>query len=176
MVIVVMGVSGSGKTTVGLALAEALEWRFADADSYHPPENVAKMARGEGLTDADRAPWLAALRARIAQWLAGGTDAVLACSALKDSYRSLLESDEDAGAAAEAAAPGARRVDFVYLKASQALIAARLRARVGHFATVTLVPSQFQALEEPDPRQALVIDAALAPAAIVAEVRRGLKI
>ena len=90
MVILLMGVTGSGKTTIGRALAESLKWQFADADDYHPPANVAKMRAGIPLDDADRAPWLAVLQAKIRDWLQAGNDTVLACSALKQAYRNEL--------------------------------------------------------------------------------------
>ncbi len=140
-----MGVSGSGKTTVGRAVAEALGWRFLEGDDYHPPASVAKMAAGTPLTDADRWPWLDRLRDELKAIAARGEHAVLACSALKEAYRARLAQ--------------ARGVRFVYLKADRATIAARLAARAGHYMPATLLDSQFATLEEP--RDALVIDVAL---------------
>ncbi len=131
-----MGVTGSGKTTVGTLLAAQLGWEFADADQFHPAANVEKMARGIALTDADREPWLRALHDAIVQWLADGKNVVLACSALKRSYREKL------GIGGE--------VRLVYLKGSYDLIAARLRERHGHFATEAILAGQFAALQEPD--------------------------
>lgn len=141
--VVVMGVSGSGKTTVGTALAERLEVPYAEADDFHPQRNVAKMAAGNPLDDEDRRPWLDA----IARWLAGhtGTGGVVACSALRRRYRDRLR----------ASAP---EVFFVHLDGSRELIAERLRARTGHFMPPSLLDSQFESLEElePDERGAAV--------------------
>lgn len=132
--LVVMGVSGSGKTTVGRLLAERLGRVFADADDFHTPVNVAKMHGGHALTDGDRAPWLLALAAWIAEYDAEGTPTVLACSALKRAYRDALRK-----------APG--RVRFVHLAPSPADIAARMRARTGHFMPPELLASQLADLE-----------------------------
>ncbi|MGI0490719.1 gluconokinase [Alkalinema pantanalense CENA528] len=135
-VIIIMGVSGSGKTTVGERLAEALGWQFEDADRFHPAANVAKMSQGIPLTDADRLPWLQCLQTEIQQWLEVPTPKVLACSALKNSYRQWLQVSD--------------RVKFVYLKGSFELIQQRLSQRQGHFMSASLLKSQFEALEEPD--------------------------
>lgn len=151
-VLLVMGVAGSGKTTIGRGLAAALDVRFFDADDFHPPENIQKMARGEPLGDADRAPWLAALRTLVAEVLAAGGCAVLACSALKQTYRQQLRVD-------------ARRVPVVFLNGSAELIAERLRARRGHFAHESLLASQLATLEPPD--DALEVDVSGAPAEVV---------
>src|SRR5579883_3513106 len=129
MVILVMGVAGAGKTTVGRLLAQRLGFRFADADDLHPPENVARMRAGLPLREEDRAPWLAALRRLIDGWLEHGEDAVLACSALRASHRRQLG----------AGRPGVR---LVFLHAPPALLAARLAARKGHFAGPALLESQ----------------------------------
>ena len=129
-----MGVAGSGKTTVGVLLAQKLGWQFADADDFHPAENKDKIRQGIALTDADRVPWLAALRSAIVQWNAAGENVVLACSALKSSYRDELR----AGA-----------VRFVYLKGDSALLLGRLRSRHGHFADEKILASQLATLEEP---------------------------
>lgn len=161
MVILIMGVAGSGKTTVGQALAAELGWIFADADDFHPPANVAKMAAGEPLTDADRAPWLAALRDFIAVRLRSGEKAVVACSALKQSYRAML-------------APDRRQVPVVHLQGSPALIKARLGARRGHFLPPTLADSQFATLEPP--ADAVTLDAGASPAELVAAIRRALHV
>lgn len=155
-IVVVMGVAGAGKTTVGQALAADLGWPFADADAFHSPASRAKMSAGIPLTDADRAPWLDRLAAWIAERLASGQTGVLACSALKQDYRRHLSGGRD-------------EVLFVYLKADPALLADRLLHRQGHFAKVSLLESQLATLEEP--REALVVDAAQTPGEIVRGVR-----
>lgn len=143
MTIVLMGVQGSGKTTVGRALAMRLGWSFADADDFHSAANKAKMSAGIALTDQDRAPWLAALRAEIDRTAAEHRNLVLACSALKERYREQLATPD---------------VRLVFLRGTPALIAARLKARHGHYAKLDLLPSQFEQLEEP--KNALIIDIA----------------
>lgn len=148
--LVVMGVAGVGKTTVGRLLAERLGWPFVDADAFHPAANVAKMKRGEPLTDADRAPWLAALRALLAQHAAEGQPLVLACSALRAAYRDVLA---DGGPIA-----------FVHLYGSSALIRTRMEAR-DHFMPPGLLASQFEALEPPE--NALTLSVEAPPAALV---------
>ena len=153
LVLVVMGVVGSGKTTVGRLLAGRLGWRFADADDFHPALNVEKIRHGIALDDRDRAPWLSALRTAIEQWNADGQNAVLACSALKERYRNELR----AGA-----------VRFVYLKGSLELILDRLRSRHGHFASEAILESQFADLEEPQDAITVTIDDP--PDAVVAEI------
>jgi gluconokinase len=158
-VIIVMGVAGSGKTTVGSALAASLGWRFADGDDFHAPETIAKMARGEPLTDADRAPWLERLRERVADALGRDQPAVMACSALKERYRERLTVDP-------------AREGFVYLKANPALLRARLQHRPEHFMKAGMLDSQLAALEEP--RDALTVDAALPPEALVTRIRQAL--
>jgi gluconokinase len=144
--VVLMGVAGSGKTTVGEALAQRLGWRFYDADGFHPAENVAKMANGTPLTDSDRAPWLAALHALIASSLKEDRPGVLACSALKASYRGQL-------------LDGLERVLIVHLKGSYELIWSRLSLRQDHYMKPNMLKSQFEALEEPT--NALVFDISL---------------
>ncbi|MFO1351626.1 MAG: gluconokinase [Gammaproteobacteria bacterium] len=159
MVIIVMGVSGTGKTTVGKLLAEALGYAFAEGDDYHPPENVAKMRAGTALEDADRWPWLKAMAADIDRWLAEKRDVVLACSGLKRVYRDLLIGQRQG-------------VRLVYLHGSRDLIASRLRGRHGHYMPTSLLDSQFAALEEPDPDEhAIVVDVEPPPADIAASVR-----
>lgn len=140
-----MGVSGSGKTTVGKALAADLGWPFYDADDFHPPENVAKMAQGIPLTDADRAPWLARLRDLIIGMLAEGRNGVLACSALKQGYRDQLRVDPD-------------QVRFVYLKGDYETIRWRMEARPDHYMHADMLRSQFDALEEPTDALTLAVD------------------
>ena len=168
MVIVLTGPSGSGKSTVGRRLADALGWPLHDGDDYHPPENVARMRAGVPLTDADRAPWLAALAALIAGAAAADRSLVLACSALKRAYRAALVPAGDEG-----------EVRFVYLRASPALLAERLAARRGHFFDPRLLDSQLAALEEPRGDEAapvLVVDASADPDALVAEIRGALRV
>ena len=160
MIIVVMGVTGSGKTTVGTLLAERLGWKFADADEFHSAANKAKMHSGIPLTDADRLPWLTAMHEQIANWIAAGQNAVLACSALKESYRRMLWEG-----------PQAR---FVYLRGSYELIAERLRSRKGHFADEHILAGQFADLEEPS--DALIVDIHPAPEKIVEEIGRKLEL
>ncbi len=155
MVIVLMGVSGSGKTTVGRRLAEALDAEFAEGDSYHPPANVEKMRSGIPLDDADREPWLERLSAEIDRWLERSQSVVLACSALKRSYRDIL------GA-------GRPEVRFVYLRGSEPLIHDRLAHRRGHYMPASLLASQFAALEEPE--DAITVDVDRDPDEIVASI------
>ncbi|MEQ9618292.1 MAG: gluconokinase [Deltaproteobacteria bacterium] len=134
MILIIIGVAGAGKTTVGKLLAEKLGWKFYDADDYHPKENVEKMKRGVSLTDEDRKPWLERLRGLIGEQTGS---AVIACSALKQSYRDYLRS-------------GNKGVRFIYLKGSKELIRKRLQNRKGHFAGAGILDGQFDALEEPD--------------------------
>ena len=155
MIVIVMGVTGAGKTTVGNLLAQQLGWEFADADSFHSPANVEKIRRGIPLSDADRAPWLAALRQAIENWVAEHKDVVLACSALKKSYRDELFVDDE--------------VKFIYLKGSYDLIRQRLRERHGHFASEKILASQFADLEEPD--DAFMVDINQSPEQIVAAIK-----
>jgi carbohydrate kinase (thermoresistant glucokinase family) len=136
MIVVVMGVSGSGKSTVGEALAQRLGWVFEDGDRLHPPENIAKMHSGQPLDDADRAPWLAAVAARIDRWRAAGDSAVITCSALKRRYRAVIVGNRP-------------EVRLVFLYGTPELLAERLAHRTGHFMPATLLESQFAALEPP---------------------------
>jgi gluconokinase len=149
--IVVMGVSGSGKSTVGRLLAERLEWAFVDADDLHPPENVAKMEAGRGLTDADREPWLARVRDTLDAHRAAGLPLVMACSALKRAYRERLGAEE----------PGVR---FVWLDVPSRELRQRLAEREGHFAGEALLPSQLDAFEPPTAREATRVTADATPA------------
>ncbi len=154
--VLLMGVSGSGKTTVGSRLAHELGWTFIEGDSLHPPENIAKMSRGEPLTDSDRRPWLDRLRAVIDRMMAREEPAVMAASVLKQAYRTRLGVERDA-------------VQLVYLRGSQAVVQRRLAQRKGHFMPPALLASQFEALEEPS--NALILDIRESPASLVAEIR-----
>jgi gluconokinase len=160
MVIVLMGVSGSGKTTVGKILADRLGWTFVEGDDFHPPANVAKLRAGEPLTDADRAPWLADLRERVDAACARGENVVLACSALRHAYRDYLEKHEP------------ECVHYVYLHGSEELIRQRLAARKGHFLNPTLLHSQFETLEPPT--DALRVEVSAAPEVVADEIRQKL--
>lgn len=157
-IIVLMGPAGAGKTTVGLALAQSLGWRFLDADDFHSPANVEKMRRGVGLTDDDRAPWLAAMHDALEQALATDSRVILACSALKEEYRRALTP-----------ASAGPRIRFVYLHADEATLRERLAHRTGHYAGPQLLASQLDTLEEP--RDALWVDASRPPAEIVLQIR-----
>jgi gluconokinase len=155
---VVMGVAGAGKTEIGAALARALGVHFLDGDDYHPPENREKMAAGIPLTDDDREPWLRLLASRLADAKDAGTGLIVACSALKRSYRDLLRA-------------GAGDVRFIYLKGDAALLAERLARRRGHFMPAGLLESQLETLEEPTPdEEAWVCDIRTAPQDIVASL------
>jgi gluconokinase len=145
--VVLMGVSGSGKTTVGRLLAGRLGWAFLDADEFHSTANVEKMRRGEPLTDADRDPWLQALAAALRKHLDSGESLVLACSALKASYRTVLRIDD--------------RVRFAFLRAGAPLLQQRLGGRAGHYFNPALLQSQLETLEPPD--DAVVLDASRPP-------------
>jgi gluconokinase len=158
MIVLLMGVAGSGKTTIGRKLASELGWRFHDGDDFHPPANVAKMAAGSPLTDADREPWLHALRARIAASLDDGENAIVACSALKQTYRQILRPVTDP------------RVRFVFLQGSRELLAERLAGRADHFMKPAMLASQLAALEPP--ADALVLDIAEPPEALIARIRQ----
>ncbi|MDT3442426.1 MULTISPECIES: gluconokinase [unclassified Pseudofrankia] len=170
-VLVLMGVSGSGKSTVAALLAAGLGWPFEEGDDLHPPANIEKMASGHPLTDTDRWPWLAAVRSWIHQRIDAGEPGVITCSALRRAYRDTLRGDTVAGSglAADADVAGGARAGaevFVYLRGSRDVIAQRLTARHGHFMPTGLLDSQFAALEEPDPDEnALTVDVGPAPAA-----------
>jgi gluconokinase len=157
-VIVLIGVAGSGKTTVGKLLAARLDWPFADADDYHPAANIEKMRSGIPLTDIDRQPWLDRLRSLIAAWIESGAHGVLACSALKQAYRDHLRVNH--------------QVRFVYLKVEKKLLRERLQQRPGHYMKAVMLESQLATLEEP--AEATSVDGSKRPAEIVEEIMAGL--
>jgi gluconokinase len=151
----VMGVSGCGKSSVGMALARSLGWDFYDADDFHPPENIVKMADGIPLNDSDRAPWLASLRNLILSNLTADKPGVLACSALKERYRQQLIDDND-------------DVQIIYLKGSYELIWSRMQKRTGHYMKPHMLKSQFEDLEEPS--NALTMDISMSLDVIVQKI------
>ena len=154
MIVVVMGVAGSGKTTVGAMLADAMHCAFLEGDSLHSAANVEKMSHGIPLTDADRAPWLAAIHTRLLDSFSRGESLVVGCSALKRAYRTIL-------------AEGVP-IAWVYLKSSAALIRSRLQHRTGHYMKADMLDSQFEALEEPS--GAVSVDVSQSPSAIVEQI------
>lgn len=158
MVVIVMGVSGSGKTTVATQLASELDWKFLDADSLHSPASIAKMQAGIPLNDADRAPWLQTLRHEIERSLAKDENLTLACSALKRVYREQVLVNSD--------------VKLVYLRGTAQVLRQRLKQRVGHFMSEQLLASQLETLEEPS--EAVTVDVRHSVDEIVAEVRERL--
>jgi gluconokinase len=160
VIVVLMGVSGAGKTTIGCALARDLGWRFIDADDYHAPQSVAKMAAGQALSDADREPWLDKLNGELRQSDARGESVVLACSALKEKYRRRLSA-------------GVGKLQYVYLKGDLDLIRSRLADRSHRYMPPSLLESQFAALEPP--REAITIDVSAAAAACVALIAAQLR-
>lgn len=153
-----MGPAGSGKTTIGMLLAAQLSWEFADGDDFHPPANIAKMSRGTPLTDEDRLPWLQSIHDAMLQWQAQGKSVVIACSALKRSYRDLL-----------GISPNARNIKLVYLKGSYDLLLQRMHSRKGHYMKEKMLASQLADLEEPS--DAITIDIAESPEQIVSAIR-----
>jgi gluconokinase len=158
LVAVVMGVSGSGKTTVGRALAHDVRWKFFDADDFHSEDSLRKMEAGMPLNDEDRTPWLHQLRGVIERTVSIGDSAVLACSSLKDSYRTILRDGLP--------------VTFVYLRVAVSVLRERMRTRSAHFFAPELLDSQLATLEEPT--DAVVVDGARPVADLVAEIRRAL--
>jgi gluconokinase len=161
MVIVIFGVTGVGKTTIGQLLAAKLGWTFYDADEFHSPANIEKLRRSIPLTDADRGPWLESLRALIRNCITAQQNAVLACSALKEAYRQHLKTSDE--------------VKFVYLKADFSVIDERLRTRRGHFANPGLLRSQFNILEPPQ-GDAIEVEGDQRPEEIVEGIRGELSI
>ncbi|HEY2376564.1 MAG TPA: gluconokinase [Gemmatimonadaceae bacterium] len=162
-IIVLMGPAGAGKTTVGEVLAESLGWRFLEADEFHSPENIERMKRGIGLTDADRAPWLRAIHDALRDLHARQVNVVLACSALKEQYRRALVPSE-----------ATDDVRFIYLRAPESMLRERLAQRSGHYAGPSLLASQLATLEEP--HEALWLDASCEPAEIVRRIRHDLSL
>jgi gluconokinase len=156
-IVLIMGVSGSGKTTVGRMLAGQLGWAYFEADDFHSAANKTKMSRGIPLDDDDRAPWLAAIRQRIDECVAGHQSAVFSCSALKESYRHFLMDRIPA-------------ISLVYLAGDQATLLARMRGRSGHYMKPDMLQSQLATLEVPD--HALMIDITQSPETIVAQIRK----
>ncbi len=161
MIVVVMGVSGSGKSTIGKLLAASLNWEFSDADAFHSVGNVEKMSQGIPLSDEDRMPWLHQLQSAIAQWLREDKNVVLACSALKSSYRQILWQDS-------------QRMKLVYIKSSFALLQQRVQQRQNHFMSQNLLQSQFDDLEEPE--DSIEVDAVQSATASVTQIRENLGI
>lgn len=159
MLVVVMGVAGSGKTLIGSMLARSLGYLFADADEFHPRANIEKMSHGIPLTDTDREPWLRAIQKRLCEWGSADISAVVTCSALKQKYRDMLSRDCD--------------VKIVYLKGEFDLIHGRIQQRQGHFMRPEMLQSQFADLEEP--ADAIVVDVSGPPEKIVEEIRRRLQ-
>ncbi len=162
MVVIIWGVAGVGKTTIGELLAQELGWKFYDADDFHPQVNIDKMERGEPLTDEDRQPWLQSLRKAITRSLAANKSAVLACSALKQKYRELLRVNAD--------------VKFVFLHGSRTRIADQLKQRRGHFIDPALLDSQFADLEEPAPSEnVLTVELRDNPDELVEKIKTSLR-
>lgn len=162
IVLVLMGVAGSGKTTVGLRLAREIGFAFVDADQFHSFENKAKMAAGHPLDDDDREPWLKSMRTAIDLWLRTDCKTVLACSALKHHYRALLAIDE--------------RVQFAYLKADPTVLSQRLKQRPPHFMKGNMLQSQFQALEEPTDSEAITINADEPVEVVIQQIRSSMSL
>lgn len=160
-VVVLMGVSGSGKTTVGRGFAEAAGWAFEEGDRWHPPANVEKMRSGRPLEDADRWPWLDALAQAIGEWIETDRRTVLACSALKQAYRERLSA-------------GRSEVAFAYLKGTPELVGSRVSSRRHEYMPPTLLPSQFATLEEP--AGAIELDIDEPPAVLISRLRRALDV
>jgi gluconokinase len=163
VIVIIFGVSGAGKTTVGKLLARELGWRFVEADDFHPPANIKKMRSGHPLTDKDRWPWLERLRQQIERSLSVGENAVLACSALKRAYRDRLRLGNE--------------VKFVFLRGDYALVEKQLRSRHGHFMDANLLQSQFDDLEEPQPDEnVLTIELGRTPEKIVERIEAKLNL
>jgi gluconokinase len=163
VIVIIFGVSGAGKTTVGKLLARELGWRFVEADNFHPPANIKKMRSGDPLTDKDRWPWLERLRQQIERSLSVGENAVLACSALKRAYRDRLRLGNEE--------------KFVFLRGDYALVEKQLRSRHGHFMNAALLKSQFNDLEKPQPDEnVLTIELGRTPEKIVERIEAKLNL
>ena len=163
MIVIIFGVSGAGKTTVGKLLARELGWRFIEADDFHPAANIEKMRSGHPLTDEDRWPWLEELRQQIERSLSARKNAVLACSALKRAYRDHLRVSDE--------------VKFVFLRGDYALVERQLRSRHRHFMNANLLQSQFDNLEEPQPDEnVLTIELGRTPEDIVERIEAKLNL
>ena len=163
MIVILMGVSGSGKSKIAIDLAEVLGWEFDDADEFHSWEAKEKMSQGIALNDHDRQPWLEKMQSAIDHWLMAGENHCLACSALKSRYRRTLRCDDS-------------RVKLVYLQGSFDLIYNRLQNRQGHFMDENMLQSQFDALEEPLTEEAIYIDISQTPQEIVEEIKKYLEV
>jgi len=161
MIVVLFGVTGSGKTTIGRLLAKDLGWKFHDADEFHPASNVEKMRQGIALTDADRWPWLETVRELLKERIARKENLILGCSALKEEYRDYLQVSEE--------------IKWIFLKGEYGLVADRLEQRRGHFMNPDLLRSQFETLEQPK-GDALVLDVGATPERIVQIIRRQLQV
>ena len=161
MLIIITGVSGVGKTTIGKLLSENIGWAFYEGDDYHTNVNLAKMRNGTPLTDDDRRPWLDALRGKISEIVLHEEDAILSCSALKESYRFRLGS-------------GLKDIVFVYLRGDYQLVQNRISERVGHYMSPDLLSSQYSDLEEP--QNAIIVDAALEPMVIISYLKEALSL
>lgn len=158
MILVLMGVAGSGKTSIGRRLAQTLGWQFIEGDDFHPVANVTKMTKGSPLTDTDRLPWLTALRQKIEQFQARNISAIVACSALKQSYRAILQGDDRPS------------VQFIYLQAHPDTVRSRLVQRHNHFMKADMLASQFATLEPPDDTLTIQTDAYPSIDAVVAHL------
>jgi carbohydrate kinase (thermoresistant glucokinase family) len=162
MIVVVMGVSGCGKTTVSTLLAERLGWQYQEGDALHPPENVAKMSGGTPLTDTDRIPWLQRIAGRIDDWRRAGESGVITCSALKRTYRDIIIGNRP-------------EVGLIHLKGTRELIGERLAARKGHFMPAALLDNQFATLQEPAAEErAITVEIGAPPTDIVEQIVRRL--
>lgn len=155
MFYIIMGVSGSGKSTIAKLLSDRLDCKFYDADDFHPSTNIDKMNRGIALTDSDRQPWLAKLQQLISNTLKNNQQGILACSALKAEYRQILQNNQP-------------HVIFIYLRGDYDCIQSRIQQRQGHFMSAALLRSQFDILEEP--KDAIIVDVSLEPKAIVEQI------